>query len=151
MLRTGRSLADALAHAHEHGVVHRDVKPDNVWLAADGSAGLGDFGIAVAAGDPVAGSATGTPYYQAPEQAAGDTVLAQSDLYALGATLWELLCGRPPFTGPDAVALLAQHRHAEPEPPSRHAAGISSGIDALILSLLAKRAGGSAVGRRDRA
>ena len=140
VLRTGRSLADALAHAHEHGVVHRDVKPDNVWLGADGSAGLGDFGIAVAAGDPVAGSATGTPYYQAPEQAAGKPPLAQSDLYALGATLWELLCGRPPFIGPDAVALLAQHRHAAPEPPSRHAAAIAPGLDALILSLLAKRA-----------
>src|SRR5829696_75244 len=141
VLRTGRALADALAHAHAHGVVHRDVKPDNVWLAADGSAGLGDFGIAMAASDPVenAGRATGTPYYQAPEQGAGTPPLPQSDLYALGATLWELLCGRPPFTGPDAMALLAQHRHAEPEPPSRHAAGVGRGLDALVLSLLAKR------------
>ena len=139
VLRTGRALADALAHAHEHGVVHRDVKPDNVWLAADGSAGLGDFGIAVAAGDPErAGSATGTPYYQAPEQAAGGAPLPESDLYALGATLWELLCGRPPFLGPDAAALLAQHRHAAPEPPSRYAHGIDAALDALVLSLLSK-------------
>jgi hypothetical protein len=141
VLRTGRALADALAHAHEHGVVHRDVKPDNVWLAADGSAGLGDFGIAVATGEPAAaaGVATGTPYYQAPEQAAGADALPQSDLYALGATLWELLCGRPPFAGPDAYSLLAQHRHAEPEPPSRHAAGIAPGLDALVLGLLSKQ------------
>ncbi len=142
VLRTGRSLADALAHAHEHGVVHRDVKPDNVWLAGDGSAGLGDFGIAMASDDPVssAASATGTPYYQAPEQGAGEAPLPQSDLYALGATLWELLCGRPPFTGADALALLAQHRYAEPEPPSRHAGDVPPGLDALVLALLAKRA-----------
>ncbi len=141
VLKTGRALADALAHAHAHGVVHRDVKPDNVWLAADGSAGLGDFGIAMAAGDALetAGRATGTPYYQAPEQGAGTASLPQSDLYALGATLWELLCGRPPFTGPDAMALLAQHRHAEPDPPSRHAPGIAPELDALVLALLSKR------------
>jgi hypothetical protein len=141
VLRMGRSLADALAHAHEHGVVHRDVKPDNVWLAADGSACLGDFGIAMTTDEPVssAATATGTPYYQAPEQGAGEPPVPQSDLYALGATLWELLCGRPPFTGADALALLAQHRHAAPEPPSRHAAGVPPELDALVLSLLAKR------------
>ena len=66
----------------------------------------------------------GTPYYAAPEQARrARAPLPQSDLYALGATLWELLCGRPPFAGPDAAALLAQHRNAEAEPPSRHAPG----------------------------
>ena len=141
VLRTGRSLADALAHAHEHGVVHRDVKPDNVWLAGNGNAGLGDFGIAMALDDPVgsAASATGTPYYQAPEQGAGEAPIPQSDLYALGATLWELLCGRPPFMGADALALLSQHRHAEPDPPSRHAAGVTEELDALVLALLAKQ------------
>ena len=153
VLRAGRSLADALAHAHAHGVVHRDVKPDNVWLGADGSAGLGDFGIAMAAGDALetAGRATGTPYYQAPEQGAGTASLPQSDLYALGATLWELLCGRPPFTGPDAMALLAQHRHADPDPPSRHAPGIAPELDALVLALLAKRPEDAARRRRRRA
>src|SRR5215218_9848382 len=141
VLRVGRALADALAHAHEHGVVHRDVKPDNVWVAGDGSAGLGDFGIAVAADDPAAtagGSATGTPFYQAPEQAAGMAPRPETDLYALGATLWELLCGRPPFLGPDAAALREQHRQAEPDPPSRHAAGVPPELDSLILALLAK-------------
>ena len=153
VLRVGRALADALAHAHEHGVVHRDVKPDNVWLAADGSAGLGDFGIAVAADDPERpGSATGTPYYQAPEQGEAAAPMPQSDLYALGATLWELLCGRPPFLGPDSAALIAQHRHAEPEPPSRHAPKTPAALDRLVLSLLAKRPAdrpGHAAGVRD--
>ena len=106
VLRVGRELADALAHAHAHGVVHRDVKPDNVWLAADGGAGLGDFGIAAGAGDPPepGRAATGTPYYVAPEQAASAAPLPASDLYSLGATLWELLAGgrrsrRPTWPG----------------------------------------------------
>jgi hypothetical protein len=141
VLRIGRALADALSHAHEHGVVHRDVKPDNIWLAVDGSACLGDFGIAMTTDEPVAGaaSATGTPYYQAPEQAAGQPPIPQSDLYALGATLWELLCGRPPFTGADATELVAQHRLSVPEPPSRYADGVGAELDALVLALLAKR------------
>ena len=134
VLRTGRTVADALAHAHAHDVVHRDVKPDNIWLAADGTAGLGDFGIAVVLGSvESAGLATGTPYYQPPEQAAGAPPQPQTDVYALGATLWELLTGRPPFTGPDALALLGAHRFTAPEPPSRHAPGIPPELDALEI------------------
>ena len=140
VLRVGRELADALAHAHAHGVVHRDVKPDNVWLAADGGAGLGDFGIAAGAGDPPepGRAATGTPYYVAPEQAAAAAPLPASDLYALGATLWELLAGRPPFEAADVAGLMAQHRDAVPDRPSRHAPGVPGPLDGLVLALLAK-------------
>src|SRR4029079_280866 len=89
-IRAGREIALALAHAHAHGIVHRDVKPDNVWLDGDGEAALGDFGIALAAGETAADS-LGTPAYAAPEQAAGGEVTSRSDLYALGVQLQELL------------------------------------------------------------
>ena len=107
VLRAGEELADALAHVHAHGVVHRDVKPDNAWLAADGSAALGDFGIALAPDEQGAAGATGTPYYVAPEQARGERAGPAADLYALGATLYELLTGRPPFGGSTAEAVIA--------------------------------------------
>ena len=144
VLRTGRALADALAHVHAHGVVHRDVKPDNVWLDAAGAASLGDFGIAAAVGDPPqpGAAATGTPYFVAPEQAAGAAPEPASDLYALGATLWQLLVGHPPFRAPDAAGVLALHRSAEPEPPSRLVPGISAALDALLLALLRKTPAG---------
>ena len=142
VVRVGRTVADALAHAHVHGVVHRDVKPDNVWLTADAVAVLGDFGIAVTHADvaatAAAGQATGTPYYQPPEQAAGEPPTPQADLYALGATLWELLCGRPPFTGSGVAEVLAQHRTATPEPPSAVVPGVPAELDRLILAMLAK-------------
>ena len=112
-VRIGAELAGALAHAHEHGVVHRDVKPDNIWLTGDGGAALGDFGIALAGDDAPGhgGALTGTPLYMAPEQAYGRGVGPHSDLYALGATLYELVCGRPPFTG-DTDTVVEQHLHA---------------------------------------
>jgi serine/threonine protein kinase len=121
-VRAGREIADALAHAHAHGVVHRDVKPDNVWLDAEGEAALGDFGVAVADGEP-APVAAGTPLYAAPEQARGEAVSERSDLYALGATLYELLCGS---------FALGQGRLEGFGPVSQRVAGVPDALDALV-------------------
>jgi tetratricopeptide (TPR) repeat protein len=134
-IRVGRDVAVALAHAHAHGVVHRDVKPGNIWLAADGTAALGDFGIAhelgadrLTTGDVV----VGTVCYLAPEQIAGGEIGPASDVYALGITLYELASGSPPFTGPSAH-VLRQHLTATPGPVEGPPA-----LQRLIADLLAK-------------
>lgn len=141
VLRIGREVADALAHAHAHGVVHRDVKPDNVWLDGAGHAVLGDFGVALDGGDAARlttdRAVKGTLAYLSPEQARGDPASPASDLYGLGATLYELACGRPPFTGDTAEALIAQHLHTAPAPPSAREPAAAS-LDSLLLRLLAK-------------
>ncbi len=131
----------ALAFAHSQGIIHRDVKPGNVHLAGDGSAKLGDFGLALAADQSrltMAGSAMGTAPYMAPEQARGQPVDARSDLYSLGCLLYELITGRPPFTGDDPMAVVSQHVHARPEPPSHHNAQVPDDLEQLVLALLAK-------------
>jgi len=138
----GAEIAAALAHAHGHGVLHRDVKPDNVWLAADGSAALGDFGIASRAGLErltADGVVVGTVRYLSPEQIRGDGVSDASDLYALGITLYELLTGRTPFTSSDPTEVLTQHLTAQPLAPSELNATVPAQLDRLILKLLAKR------------
>jgi pimeloyl-ACP methyl ester carboxylesterase len=131
----------ALAFAHSQGIIHRDVKPGNVHLAGDGSAKLGDFGLALAADQSrltMPGTAMGTAPYMAPEQARGQPVDARSDLYSLGCLLYELITGRPPFTGDDPMAVVSQHVHAVPEPPSHHNAEVSRDLERLVLALLAK-------------
>ncbi len=141
VLRIGREIALALGHAHAHGVVHRDVKPDNIWLAADGSAALGDFGIAHREGAErltAEGVVVGTVRYLAPEQIRGDEVGPASDLYALGVTLYELVTGRPPFTAEDPAHVLTQHLTAAPLAPSQLEPSVPAALDSLILQLLAK-------------
>ncbi len=141
VLRIGREIAAALAHAHVHGVVHRDVKPDNVWLTADGTAALGDFGIAHLEGADrltAEGIVVGTVRYLAPEQIRGEAVGPASDLYALGVTLYELVTGRPPFTAEDPAHVLTQHLTVAPVAPSRHAPDVPPALDRLIMELLAK-------------
>jgi tetratricopeptide (TPR) repeat protein len=108
-------VASALAHAHEHGIVHRDLKPGNVFLTTQGTALLGDFGMAVKSSDlrvTMDHAFVGTAHYMAPEQARGKPVDVRSDLYSFGAMLFEMTCGRPPFTGEDPIAVVAQHAHS---------------------------------------
>jgi tetratricopeptide (TPR) repeat protein len=140
-IRLGREVALALAHAHAHGVVHRDVKPDNVWLAADGSAALGDFGIAHRVGSDrltAEGMVLGTVRYLSPEQIRGVDVGPASDLYALGVTLYELVTGRAPFVADDPMQVLTQHLTTAPVAPSEHDPRVPPALERLILELLAK-------------
>ncbi|HEY7074827.1 MAG TPA: AAA family ATPase [Solirubrobacteraceae bacterium] len=136
-LRTAREVADALAHAHAQGIVHRDVKPDNVWLDAEGEAALGDFGVASAPelGAPEA-MPVGTPLYMAPEQAAGRPATPRGDVYGLGATLQELLAGdrRAPLPAdvPAPVAeLLSSLLAADPAQRPPDAAAARDALDAV--------------------
>ncbi|MGH2362926.1 MAG: AarF/UbiB family protein, partial [bacterium] len=141
-LRIGEQICQALAHAHEHGVVHRDVKPGNVWLTADGLAKLGDFGLSTASDLLRPGeerALSGTVAYMCPEQALGKAADPRSDLYALGCVLYEMLTGAPPFAGSDPAAIIARHLDTPPIPPSARNAGISPELDALVLRCLAKR------------
>ncbi len=131
----------ALEHAHARGIVHRDLKPANVWLDDDGHARLGDFGLATTEGRSrvSGGTLVGTVAYLPPEQALGDASGPASDLYSLGALLYEMLTGQPPFSGDDAVSIISQHLHADPVPPSRLNKEVPEAVDRVVLQLLAKR------------
>ncbi|MDP9236727.1 MAG: serine/threonine-protein kinase, partial [Chloroflexota bacterium] len=140
-LSIAEDLCRALAHAHEHGIVHRDVKPANVLLTGDGTAKLGDFGMATAADRSrltLSGAVVGTAAYMAPEQALGQPADARSDLYALGCVLYEMLTGRAPFSGDDALAVISQHVNTVPVAPSWHNPAVPKPLEALVLRLLAK-------------
>ena len=139
-LGVARQVTAALSHAHASAIVHRDVKPGNVFVTEHGTALLGDFGMAVAGGDlriTLEDAFVGTAPYMAPEQARGHPVDVRSDLYSLGAMLFELVCGRPPFLGEDPIAIIAQHAHA-PRPSATAAnAQVPPELDALIAELMA--------------
>jgi class 3 adenylate cyclase len=131
----------ALEHAHQRSIVHRDLKPGNVWLDGDGNAALGDFGLAIAVDRSrmtMAGMMVGTVAYMAPEQALGRTPDARSDLYALGAMLYEMTTGRPPFLGDDAVGVISQHINTAPVAPTWHNSEVPQPLETLIMRLLEK-------------
>jgi tRNA A-37 threonylcarbamoyl transferase component Bud32 len=139
--RIGAGVAAGLAAAHAHGVIHRDVKPSNIFLTTDGQPKVGDFGIArIERGDAtltLTGQAFGSAPYMAPEQAMGGRTDARADLYSLGCVLYEMLAGRRPFRGNDAVALAYQHLHTEPV--HLDAGGrVEPRLASLVASLLQK-------------
>src|SRR6266581_1557829 len=140
-LEIGTEVCRGLEFAHSHGIVHRDLKPGNVWLTADGVAKIGDFGLAVAVDRSrltQAGMMVGTVLYMPPEQALGGDVTPRSDLYSLGAMLYEMVCGRPPFVGDESVAIIGQHLNIPPVAPTWHRPDCPVGLEALILRLLEK-------------
>jgi eukaryotic-like serine/threonine-protein kinase len=138
----GRIVCDSLAYAHAHGVVHRDIKPANILVNDDGTLKVADFGIAKAAfagGDlTTTGAVLGTVTYISPEQAKGLEPDARSDLYSIGVVLYELLTGRPPFSGETQVATAMQHLREEPPPPRSIRGGVPRGLESVILTALAK-------------
>jgi serine/threonine-protein kinase len=143
-LQIAREVADALSYAHARGVVHRDVKPENILLES-GHAVVADFGIAKALGAAggealtATGMSIGTPAYMSPEQAAGQQDLdGRSDLYALACVLYEMLAGQPPFTGATAEALVRQHLVVDAPPVTNFRPAVPAAVAATLQRALAK-------------
>ena len=135
-------VADALGYAHEHGVVHRDIKPENILLAG-GHCLVADFGIARAAteaGEKLTqtGMAIGTPLYMSPEQSMGEHVGPTADIYSLGCVLYEMLIGTPPFTGPNARAIMARHAMTPVSGLQEVRASVPDEVEEAVLAALAK-------------
>jgi eukaryotic-like serine/threonine-protein kinase len=138
-VRLLREVAWALAYAHTLGVVHRDVKPDNILIeSSTGRALVGDFGIAAVAGDAAADGVSGTPEFMSPEQALGADVDARSDLYGLGATAFYALSGRPPFEGRSATEVLARQVTEAPPPLASLGLAVPRRLASLVDQCLAK-------------
>jgi serine/threonine protein kinase/dienelactone hydrolase len=141
--RLTAEVADALEYAHSHGVIHRDIKPANLLLSPDGRLSVNDFGLARVLEQPgvtMTGEFVGTPAYMSPEQiTAGRTPLDhRTDIYSLGATLYELLTLRPPFAGASRDQVLAQIMHKEPVPPGRLNRKVPVDLETICLKCLEK-------------
>ena len=136
-----RQILAALGFAHQHGVVHRDIKPHNVAVAPDGRIKVMDFGIARAGTSQMTetGSIIGTAQYLSPEQAKGAPVGPTSDIYSVGIVLYEMLTGSVPFTGDTPLEIAMKHLSATPEPPSEKRAEVPHELDSIVLRALAKR------------
>src|SRR3954465_14146128 len=135
-------VAGALEFAHRNGVIHRDVKPGNVLITADGTVKVADFGIARAANAEEnltqTGAVMGTATYFSPEQAQGTTVDARSDIYSLGVVLYELVTGRPPFSGDNPVTIAYKHVREDPVPPRQRNQAVPAAFEAVIMQAMAK-------------
>jgi WD40 repeat protein len=145
VLRIGREVAEGLAAAHERGLIHRDVKPGNLWLEGErGRVKVLDFGLARAAGGDShltqQGAILGTPAYMAPEQANGRPLDARCDLFALGAVLYRIATGEPPFKGTDPISTMMAVATVQPREPRELNPSLPPALNKLILRLLAKDA-----------
>jgi serine/threonine-protein kinase len=142
LIRLATEVSDGLAYAHNAGVIHRDIKVDNILMSEEGTAVITDFGIARA----VSGYATatgvdmtiGTPQYISPEQAQGRKLDGRTDLYSLGVTLYRSATGEPPFHSADWYELARMHVEDRPQPPSSIVPGLSERFERVILKCLAK-------------
>jgi tetratricopeptide (TPR) repeat protein len=141
VLAVARQVCWALDHAHAHGLIHRDLKLENVLITADGTAKLTDFGLArsLASRMTQEGTVIGTVFYLAPEIVLGQPADGRADLYSLGVMLYELVTGRLPFNADDPLVVISQHIHAPVVPPRAHVPDLSPALDALIVRLLAKQ------------
>ncbi|MDO5144592.1 MAG: Stk1 family PASTA domain-containing Ser/Thr kinase [bacterium] len=134
-------ILSALQHAHQNGIIHRDIKPQNILVADDGHIKVADFGIARIANSHTLtrdDSVMGTVYYYSPEQASGQKVGATSDIYSVGVVLYEMLTGRVPFGGDNQVAIAMQHIHAKPAPISQFAPNVPPAIAHVCMMAMAK-------------
>ena len=142
--RIARQVADALAYAHRQGVVHRDIKPDNILLDASGQVLVTDFGIAKAAHDATPaqltteGMVVGTPQYMSPEQATGERADGRSDIYGLGIVLYQMLAGAPPFDGESAQQILMKQATAEPVAIRQARKDVPEALAVVLHRMLAK-------------
>jgi serine/threonine-protein kinase len=140
--QVAKEIAEALAAAHAEGVIHRDIKPANVMVTRDGKVLVMDFGIARLVSGPETAPQTsavlGTASYLSPEQAQGHAVDARTDIYALGVVLYEMLTGRPPFTGDSPMAIAYKQVNATPEAPSSVNPDVPPELDAVVMRALSK-------------
>lgn len=137
-----KQVVEGLAEAHRLGVIHRDLKPQNIMIDLQGSVRIMDFGIARQLSGPdltAAGMLVGTPHYMAPEQAAGESVDHRIDIYSMGAILYEMVTGQPPFEGASGLDVAMKHRTEPPRHPRQLNGEVSEELDRLILKCLAKK------------
>jgi serine/threonine-protein kinase len=136
-----QQIAAGLEAAHQAGVIHRDLKPSNVLVGERGMVKLIDFGLAttsVGDGLTATGAILGTPHYMAPEQVRGKGVDVRTDIYALGALAYHLVCGRPPFVGDNPIAIGFAHISEPVVPPRQLRKDVSAALDGAIIAALAK-------------